>query len=35
MLPLEVTNDQEKLGQGDDRVAVRLIDNIIFEPQSA
>jgi pantoate--beta-alanine ligase len=35
MLPLEVTNDQEKLGEGDDKVAVRLIDNIIFEPQSA
>lgn len=35
MLPLEVTRDQEKLGQGDDKVAVRLIDNIIFEPQTA
>lgn len=33
MLPLEITNEQERLGQGDDKVAVRLIDNIIFEPK--
>ena len=35
MLPLEVTNDGETLGQGDDKAPVRLIDNIIFAPQSA
>lgn len=35
MLPLEITNEHERLGQGDDKVAVRLIDNIIFEPKTS
>ena len=34
MLPLEFTNENEKLGQGDDKVAVRLIDNIILNPKT-
>ena len=34
MLPLETTTDNEKLGLGDDNVAVRLIDNIILAPTS-
>lgn len=33
MLPLEATQDGEELGMGDDQVPVRLIDNIILEPQ--
>ena len=32
MLPLEVTNPEEQLGQGGDKLPVRLIDNIILEP---
>lgn len=34
MLPLEVTSKEEKLGLGDDQVAVRLIDNIVLQPQT-
>ena len=34
MLPLETTVAGEKLGLGDDKVAVRLIDNIILEPKT-
>ncbi|CZT20479.1 probable pantoate--beta-alanine ligase [Ramularia collo-cygni] len=34
MLPLEVTNESEILGVGDDQVAVRLIDNIVLHPQA-
>ena len=33
MLPLEVTSDGERLGRGDDKAPVRLIDNVILEPQ--
>ena len=33
MLPLEISKTSERLGQGDDKVAVRLIDNIIFPPK--
>lgn len=32
MLPLEETREGEKLGLGEDRVAVRLIDNIVLQP---
>ena len=35
MLPLEKTARGERLGLGDDKVAVRLIDNIILEPREA
>ena len=33
MLPLEVISNQEILGRENDKVAVRLIDNIIFAPK--
>jgi len=33
MLPLEVTKDGEKLGLGEDKVPVRLIDNLILPPR--
>ena len=33
MLPLEAVQEREVLGLGDDKVSVRLIDNIILEPQ--
>lgn len=33
MLPLESTKEGEKLGLGDDKVPVRLIDNLILEPR--
>ena len=35
MLPLEVTSVDERVGREDDKVAVRLIDNIIFEPRES
>lgn len=35
MLPLEITSVDEKLGREDDKVAVRLIDNIILEPRES
>lgn len=34
MLPLEATVDGEKLGLGNDKVPVRLIDNLILEPKA-
>ena len=34
MLPLDEVKDNEKLGLGADRVAVRLIDNIVLPPES-
>ena len=33
MLPLEATKEGEKLGLGDDKMPVRLIDNLVLEPQ--
>lgn len=33
MLPLEVTREGEKLGSGEDKVPVRLIDNIVLVPR--
>lgn len=33
MLPLEATKEGEKLGLGDDKMPVRLIDNLILEPR--
>lgn len=33
MLPLEATTEGEKLGLGEDKVPVRLIDNLILEPK--
>jgi len=35
MLPLEAVSEGEKLGSGEDKVAVRLIDNIILEPSKS
>lgn len=35
MLPLEVISEGESLGQGEDKVAVRLIDNIPLQPQGS
>ncbi|KAM3424111.1 hypothetical protein BST61_g11343 [Cercospora zeina] len=34
MLPLEVTQEGETLGLGDDKVPVRLIDNIVLSPKA-
>lgn len=33
MLPIEEAQTGEKLGVGDDKIAVRLIDNIILSPR--
>ncbi|KAI6818969.1 pantothenate synthetase [Hortaea werneckii] len=35
MMPVEAVRDGEKLGLGDDKVPVRLIDNLILEPLKA
>lgn len=35
MLPLEKTTEGERLGGGDDKLTVRLIDNIILEPATS